>query len=55
MNNKEHGGKRDGAGRPKIEGLKKRTTTATDAEWNAMLRARARYRLQQQAIKGGVK
>jgi hypothetical protein len=39
-NKKQRGGTRAGAGRPRLDGLKRHTTTATDDEWQAMLSAR---------------
>lgn len=41
---KSRGGTRAGAGRPKVRGLKRRTTTATDDEWQAMISARNEIR-----------
>ena len=37
-------GTRAGAGRPKVVGLKRRSTTATDDEWQAMISARNEIR-----------
>lgn len=42
---KQRGGKRAGAGKPKIDGLKRRSTTATDAEWVAMKEAQRNVRV----------
>ena len=41
---KPRGGTRAGAGRPKVVGLKRRSTTATDDEWQAMISARNEIR-----------
>lgn len=41
---KPRGGTRAGAGRPKVRGLKRRSTTATDDEWQAMISARNEIR-----------
>lgn len=41
---KSRGGTRAGAGRPKVRGLKRRSTTATDDEWQAMISARNEIR-----------
>lgn len=41
---KLRGGTRAGAGRPKVHGLKRRSTTATDDEWQAMISARNEIR-----------
>lgn len=41
---KPRGGTRAGAGRPKVHGLKRRSTTATDDEWQAMISARNEIR-----------